>query len=136
VAHGALQHAPAEERPGPEGEADREQDAERAPDRRDPLHAQQVTQRELDADGEHQEDHADLGEELEAMDVGDGRTWCERADQDSAEDVAEDQRLPGQSGQDTTEDGGHEDIRQVSIEDGVGDHGKSHDIMCMTYRSL
>ena len=60
-----------------------------------PLDAQQISQRELHADREHEEDDADLGEELEGVQVGDGRTRREGADQDAAEDVPEDKGLPG-----------------------------------------
>ena len=70
----------------------------------------EVAQRELDADAEHQQDHPDLGEQLEGVDVGDGGPRGERADQDPPDHVAEDQRLPRQPGHRATEHGGDEPV--------------------------
>ena len=95
---GPLQQWPAQDRGRPDAEPDRQQDAERAAEQRHPLHAQEVTERELDADREHQEDDPDLREQLEGVEIGDRGAGSERADQDTAEDVAQDERLAGDAG--------------------------------------
>ena len=58
---------------------------------RDPAHRQQVVQREVQADAEHQQHHADLGELARELDVGDeaGRG---RADDDAGDEVADQRR--------------------------------------------
>jgi len=84
--------------------------------------AHQVLQRELDPQREHEQDHADLGEQLERVDVGDRRPVRHRADQEAAEDVAEDQRLARQPRERAAEDRRQEDVREVPEEDGIGVH--------------
>src|SRR6185503_14693589 len=89
-----------------------------------PLHAKEIAQREFDADREHQQDDADLGEQLERLEIRDRGSRCERADEDPPQDVAQDQGLAGEAGDRATCDRGHEHVRQVSEEDGFGDHGQ------------
>ena len=81
-------------------------------------------QRELDADREHQQDDADLGEQLEGADVGDGRAGGERADQDAAQDIAQDERLPGQPRERTSEHRGDEHVREIAKDDRVRHHAQ------------
>ena len=60
---------------------------------RDASHRQQVGEREMEADAEHQENHADLGQLVGQSLIGDvsGR---ERADQDAGNEVADERRKP------------------------------------------
>ncbi len=60
----------------------RRADAERAPEEGHPAHPGELAQRELDPDGEHQQDDPDLREQLEGVDVGDGGARGERPDED------------------------------------------------------
>jgi hypothetical protein len=68
-------------------------------------------------------DDADLGEDLEGVDIRDGGAGSEWADQNAAQDVTEDQRLTGDPGECAAEHGGDEHVRQVPDEQGVGQHG-------------
>ena len=90
-----------------------------------PLHAHQVLERELDPDREHQQDDSDLREDLEGVDVGDGRARRQRADEDPAHDVAEDERLAQQPGQHAAEHGSGEDVGKIPKERGVRHHGRA-----------
>ncbi len=105
-----------------ESQQDRDQDPQRPPDEGHPFHAQEIAERELDADGEHQEDDADLGEQLEGVHVGDGGPGREGADEDAPQDVPEDQRLAREPCQRPTEHGGGEDVGEIAEDEGIGDH--------------
>jgi hypothetical protein len=102
-----LQQGPAHDGGRPHAEGDGEQNAEGAAENGHALDAQKIAQRELHADREHEEDDADLGEELEGVQVGNGRSRREGADKDAAEDVPEDEGLPGRP-----RGGGAEDARR------------------------
>ena len=55
--------------------------------------AEQLAQAELEPEREHQQDHAELGERLDDVRVGDERDADVRADDQPGEDVAEHDRL-------------------------------------------
>ncbi len=57
----ALEWLPAKELSDPVGDRDREDGLHNRPRDRDPTDLRQVTERELDADGEHQQDDTDVG---------------------------------------------------------------------------
>src|SRR5262249_24738568 len=97
-------------------------DAQRAAEQGHPAHAQEIAQRELDADREHEKDHADLGEELERVHVGHGRAGGEAPDEEPADDVPEDERLPREPRERPADDGGEDDPRQVIEKAGIGGH--------------
>ena len=118
----AGDRAPAEQAPDGEPDGRRQDDADRAADERDPLHAHQVLQREFDPEREHQQHDADLREQLERVDVGDRRPGGQGADEKTADDVAENQRLAGEPGERSAEHRGDEDIRQIPEEDGIRAH--------------
>src|SRR5262249_40904356 len=118
----SLSERPAKGAPDSQGQRDRQHDAERAADEGDPFHAQQVVQRELDADGEHQKHDGDFGELLERVYVGHGRSRRERPDDDAADHVAEDERLTRQPGQYAADEGGADDVGEVTDEERVVYH--------------
>ncbi len=89
---------------------------------REPLHAQEVGQRQLDAEREHQENDADLGQELEGLDVRDHRPRREGPDQEAGEDVAQDQRLAREARERATHDGGEENVGEVPEDRLIGYH--------------
>ena len=91
-------------------------------DQRHPLDFAQFVERELQSDGEHQEDDADLGDNLEGVGLAYRRTWRERADEDSRQHVAENQRLSQPPRQRTSQDGSDEDVRQLFEDDGMLSH--------------
>jgi hypothetical protein len=121
---GPLQERPAQHGGHPDAEPDRQQDAERATQERHPFHAQEVAERELDADREHQENHPDLREQLEGVQIGDRGAGGQRADQDAAQDVAQDERLAGKPGERPAHDRGEKHVGEVAKEDGFGNHGQ------------
>jgi hypothetical protein len=59
-------------------------DSERPTQQRNASYADQVTPRKLDANGKHEQDHANFGEKLECVDVSDAWAGSEGANQDSA----------------------------------------------------
>jgi hypothetical protein len=123
--HDALDGRPAEQGADGRSERDREHHAEGGAHHGHPLHAQQVAQGQLDPDREHEQDHADLREQLEPVDLGDGEPGGERAQQETAQHVTEDQRLARAPGQAAADDGADEDQREVPEEDGIADHGRA-----------
>ena len=86
-------------------EPPRERDAERGRDRdlhhgagnRDRAHREQVLEREMQPDAEHQQDHADLGELVGEVLVGD-EAGRERSDRDAGEQIADQRRDPAGGG--------------------------------------
>ena len=75
-----------------------------------------------DPDREHEEHDADLGEHLEGTQIGERGARRSRAHQQTTDDVAQDERLPGEPGQRSAEDGRDEDVGKIGEERGVGDH--------------
>ncbi len=122
--HRALEQGPAHQARDGHAHRHRERDAERAAEQGDPLHAQEVVQGELDADREHEQDHADLGEQLEGVQVRDGGPGGERADQDAAQHVAQDQGLAGQPGEGAAGHRGQEDVGEIPEKGRFGEHGQ------------
>jgi hypothetical protein len=61
----AGHHAPAQQDTGAGTQDDEEEDRQRTAQQRDPLDPHEVAHRELEADGEHEQHHADLREEVE-----------------------------------------------------------------------
>ena len=76
----------------PRAKRHRKQNAERAAAQGDPLHPHQVGDGKFHADGKHQQDYADFGENFEGVQVGDLHAGSKGADDDAAEDEAEDER--------------------------------------------
>src|SRR6266550_3106792 len=107
----------------PAREHDRETHLGSAPDDDLPSHLPQPAQRELDADGEEQQDDADFREALDLVDVGDQAERV-RAEQHARDDEPwEGWELEAMEYQDD-EQGDGEDDRQV-LEDGVLAHRRS-----------
>src|SRR5207249_10166833 len=111
-----LPGRPAEHAPGAGAQRGRQQDAQRSAEQRDPPDAQQVAQRELDADREQQQDDADLGEQLDGVGVGHGGARRETPDEDAAHDVPEDQGLAREPRQRATGYGGDDHPGEVAEE--------------------
>ena len=88
-----LRNSPAEEPAHADGEQRDQGDAERTADKGQEADPQQGLQRKLYADGEHQQNDADLCELLERVRVGYGQTRRERADDDAGDDIADYERL-------------------------------------------
>ena len=109
-------------RPTPEGGRDDEL-ADGARDR-DPPDGQQVLDRELDPDPEHQQDHADLGELAGDLGVRDDARR-ERAERDAGGDVADDGREPEPLGDQAADEGGNEPDGDGRDENGLVVHGSS-----------
>jgi hypothetical protein len=65
-------------------------------------------------DGEQEQRHPDLCEELYLVYVTDRRAKRVRPDEDAGCDVAEDQGQTEPSGQDASKEGGHQDKRYVA----------------------
>jgi len=84
---------------------------ERAGDRDGP-HREEVVQGEMQADAEHQQDHADLGEFCRHRGVGD-KARRVRTDQHAGEEVADDRRGPDPVRQ-RLEDKGEDEARDES----------------------
>jgi hypothetical protein len=68
----------------------------------------------MQPDGEQQERHPDLRQELYLVHVPDGGTQGVRPDEDARGDVAEDQGQPEPAGHDASEEGGHQDEGDVT----------------------
>ncbi len=116
--------APSEGRPEPDPEQsghDRLED--RARDR-DGADGEQLADRELDADPEHQQDHAELGELEGDVRVGDepGR---ERPDHDTGDDVPDDRGQAHAAGDETADERGGQADRDGRDENGLVVHGSS-----------
>jgi hypothetical protein len=105
-----------------QAQGDRQQDAERPANHGHPLDPQEIAQRELDADREHQQDDADLGEQLEGVDVRHRRARRQRAHQDAAQDVAQDHRLTRQPRDPAADDRGEEHVGEILEEARVSRH--------------
>jgi len=121
---------PAEDDTRAETHADGEEDAKRCAQQRDTPHLEQIAERELETDREHQEDDTDLGEELEGVEVGHRGPRRERADENAAEHVAEDQRLTCEPRQAAAEDGGREHVGQVAEDQRLGHHAAVSSSKC------
>jgi hypothetical protein len=68
-----------------------DRDLDDGPGEGDPPHGEEVGDREVDADPEHQQDDADLGKLLREAGVGD-ESWRVGADDDSRQQVADQRR--------------------------------------------
>jgi hypothetical protein len=119
------QSAPSYEAARRHAHAHAEENAEGAAEEGHPLHAEEVPHRELDADREHEEHDADLGEEIEGMRVRDRGAWGERADEQPADHVAEDERLAQRPGRGAADHRSEKDEREVGEHAGIGDHGRN-----------
>ena len=98
----------------------RKKDAERAADQSDPPNAQEVFNRELEADREHQQDDADLGEQLHGVDVRNTRTGREWADEHARQHVTEDDRLAKLPCQHPPANRGEKNVSEVPEKQRVG----------------
>ena len=58
-----------------------------------PINATHLLNGKLDADGEHQQNDANLGHDFESVNVMDARARRERAEKETSEDIAQDERL-------------------------------------------
>ncbi len=115
----ALQGWPAEHEGGAEAKPRARDHPQRAPEERHRADAEEVPHRELDAHREHEEHHTDLREEVERSRVGDRHTRRQRADEEPAEDVAQDEGLVRPPCEGSAADGGREDEREISEDDGI-----------------
>ena len=73
-------------------------------------------------DGVHQQNDADLCQQFKRSEILNRWPWREWTNQDAAHDVAEDQGLPQLSRQQPTYERGNENVRKITIEDGVLSH--------------
>jgi len=71
---------------------------------RDPLHREKILGREMQADAEHQQDHADIGKLERQLGIGD-EAWRERPDGDACKDVARQRRQAQQVGERAEDEG-------------------------------
>ena len=83
----------------------------------------EVVVRELDADAEHQQDHADLGE-LECDFGVRGEAWRERPDHDSGEQIPDDRRETETSRDERPDQGRGQSDRDRRDEGGLVGHGR------------
>jgi hypothetical protein len=94
-------------RPNPHHRSDR--DLHEGARDRDPSDREQLGEREMQADAEHQEDDANLGELGRETRIGD-KARRERADRDACEEIADERRYLQALG-DGAEDEGEDDAR-------------------------
>ena len=104
---------PAEQAAERGAEQDRQRHLDRRPDEGNPPDRLELLERELQAEGEQQERDADLGQQLDVVGVGDGPANRVRTDEHAGQDVAEDQRLAQRLGDETADQAGHDDDREV-----------------------
>jgi hypothetical protein len=106
--------------PEPEAEQNRHRDLIAAGDEGDPFHPEQIIQRELDAEREHQEANAEIREEVDPFGSGD---WSRRigADHHTGEEEPDDGHEPdalghpsGQRGADDDDGEGRDELRYVA----------------------
>jgi hypothetical protein len=124
---------------GADAESDGEAEAEGGSDEGDPFDFEELRDGELHTDGEHEEDDADLGHQLEGVDVVDAGAGGEGGDDEAGEDVAEDEGLTEAPGEETDGEGGGEDESDVAEdEDGMGQGGLrcEIDLRCGTARGI
>ncbi len=91
---------------------------------RDALDGEQVPEREVDADAEHQQDDAELGELRGDARVGSDARG-ERPDDDAGGDVADDRGQPQPSGDEAADESGSQPDRDGRDENGLVVHGSS-----------
>jgi hypothetical protein len=82
-----------------DGQSDGHENPQRSADESDPFDAHQVLHGKLESDRKHQENDADFRKKVKRMRFRDSRSRCKRTDGDPAQDVAENQRLPGNPGE-------------------------------------
>jgi hypothetical protein len=92
------------------------------PEERDPLDPHEIADRELEPDGEHEQHHADLREEVERARIAHGGARREGADEESAEDIAENQGLAQRPRQRSPHHGGEEDEGEIGEDVRVRNH--------------
>ena len=119
----AGQHAPAQQHAGAGTHADEEEHRQRTSQQRDPLDPHEVADRELEADGEHEQYHADFREEVEGAGIVHGGARREGADEQAAEDIAQNERLTERPGQRASHHRGEEDECEVAEDLRIRDHG-------------
>jgi hypothetical protein len=76
----------------------------------------------MDADGEHQEDYADFGHDLEGVDVVDLKAGSEGAEDQSGEDIAKQDGLAETPSQESADKCSSENHGDVAIDEGVFRH--------------
>ena len=84
----------------PVAEGDGERHLDRGAEQGDAPHGRELCQGEVQPDGEQEERHPDLRQQLYLVHVPDGRTEGVRTDEDAGGDVAEDQGQPQPAGHD------------------------------------
>src|SRR6266508_3392787 len=119
---GALQGGPAQGGAYEQTEADGQEDAEGRSEEGDPFDLEERARRELHAHGIHEEDDADFRDDLEGVDVGDGRARREGAAEKATEDIAENEWLARGPREGAAEDGGDEDVGEIAEDEGFGGH--------------
>ncbi len=90
----ALARGPAERLPGHVAEPDHDAGLDHGGDAGGRPDPDQAAEAELEPEREHQEDHAQLGERLDDLPVGEQRDRHARTDDEPGQDVAEHHRLP------------------------------------------
>jgi hypothetical protein len=97
----------------PVAERDRQGHLHQRPDQGYPLYGRERAQGEVQPDGEEQERHPDLGEQLYVVGGADRGAARVRPDDHAGEDVAEDERQPEAARDDPAHEGGDHDERDV-----------------------
>ncbi len=115
--HQAGARRPAEQPGEPGPQRRRQRDLHDRPRHGDGAHRQQVLEREMQADAEHQQDDAHLGQLQRQMLVGD-EAWRVRADQHAGEQIADERRDAEAVGERA------EDERKPETGDDGGDQGR------------
>ena len=118
-----LADGPTERQPEPEAEKRTEDGVTETSRERDPAHLLEVVVGELDADAEHQQDHADLGELESELRVR-GEAGRERSDQDPGEQIADDRRETEPSGDERPDQGRGQSDGDRRDEGGLVGHGR------------
>jgi len=97
-----------------ESESGRGQQLDRGADQRDAANRSQAFHREFQANGEQQEGHADVGQDLDILEVDDRRASGVGAHDDPGDDVAQQDGQTQPVGQQSAQQGGHGDDRNVA----------------------
>ncbi len=115
---------PAERDPQPDSEQRDHGDLAHGSRDGDVLDGQQLTDREVDPDPEHQEDHAELGElRGDARIRGEARG--ERSQEHAGDDVADDRGQPEAAGDEAADEGGRQAHGDRGDQNGLVVHGSS-----------
>ena len=104
-----IQRRPGHQRP----EERREHDLDWPADQGDAPDGAQIAKRDFEPEREQEEGDADLGEELDVVEVRDGRTGGVRSERDTGGDVADEQRQAQGTREDGPDEAGNDDEDEI-----------------------